>query len=914
MPGGLNISEQGRARSTLLRVGLLACIALLALIAPALAAGQTLHVTSSADGTGPGTLAGVIESATSGDTVVIDPGVEPLVSQAIPIDTGIVTGLTIEGQGARSTTISGGGKSRLFLIEPTNSSSSSSGAGGAGSPAVSFSGLTLADALSGSGAALVVDAPVSLTDVALVDNRADGAGGAIDDLGPSLTLTDVTADANRAFGVGGGVLYVGAGASATVVNSTLTGNLAGSGGALYNDGKLSLIDDTVAGNAATNEGGANNLDGTGPTTLQNTIVDNGPAATGPNCLGTSFVSAGGNLEDTSPSQCGLTQPSDLVGVDPLLGPLADNGGPTDTMALLPGSPAIGHIPAANCQSTVDQRGLPRPGVGKPACDIGAYEAQGAAVAVSCAPAPVADEQSSTCTATVTAPAGFPPPTPDGVVSFSSAGPGTFTPASVCTLAGSGATATCAVTYTPTAIGSGSHAVTATYGGNGSYPGSSGSTNLSVTPRPTSVAVTCSPAPVASGQTTTCTATVTDQLGAAAGPPAGVVTFSAGGSGTFGGGGACLLAGSGATASCSVPFTAGASGSPAVTAAYAGDGAHGGAGAAAAFVVIVSSKASTTLGLSCSPGTVAIGASTTCTVTVAPAHSGSSRAPTGSVVFSASGGKALSGGGTCTLTAKGAAGRCAVRYTLGSAANGTYTISAAYGGDSAYARGGAMTTVATPPVAGQAANISVISGTVLIKLPSSRTFVPALVGRVAADSALAPLKGSTLSVPMGSTINALKGKLALVTAGDYQPRTHRHRSLQRGTFSAGLFAVKQLTARQARRRLRRRRRLTGIPATILGLQTPIGAVAKAGCSRRHPPAKGAVRGITGDAIGLFETVAANSITIVHSALWNVQDRCGGSFTEVGRGHATVTPTRHAARHQHTVVVGPGQGVLIKGVFR
>ena len=92
------------------------------------------------------------------------------------------------------------------------------------------------------------------------------------------------------------------------------------------------------------------------------------------------------------------------------------------------------------------------------------------------------------------------------------------------------------------------------------------------------------------------------------------------------------------------------------------------------------------------------------------------------------------------------------------------------------------------------------------------------------------------------------------------------------------------------------------------------MARAGCHRLHAPTKGVVRSISGTATGLYETVAANSITIVRSAIWNVQDRCSGSFTEVGRGHATVTPTRHAKRHQHTVVVGPGQGVLIKGVFR
>ena len=58
-------------------------------------------------------------------------------------------------------------------------------------------------------------------------------------------------------------------------------------------------------------------------------------------------------------------------LDPLLGPLQDNGGPTFTHALLPGSPAIDHIPAENCEVTTDQRGVARPQGA--ACDIGAYE-------------------------------------------------------------------------------------------------------------------------------------------------------------------------------------------------------------------------------------------------------------------------------------------------------------------------------------------------------------------------------------------------------------------------------------------------------------------------------------------------------------------------------------------------------------
>jgi hypothetical protein len=72
------------------------------------------------------------------------------------------------------------------------------------------------------------------------------------------------------------------------------------------------------------------------------------------------------------TSCGLSQPTDLTNTDPMLARLADNGGPTETQALKPGSPAIDHggTSANGCPAT-DQRGVLRPQ--GPACDIGAFE-------------------------------------------------------------------------------------------------------------------------------------------------------------------------------------------------------------------------------------------------------------------------------------------------------------------------------------------------------------------------------------------------------------------------------------------------------------------------------------------------------------------------------------------------------------
>jgi hypothetical protein len=98
-----------------------------------------------------------------------------------------------------------------------------------------------------------------------------------------------------------------------------------------------------------------------------------------NCANSGTITdAGYNLEDDAAATCGFSSGNhDLVGSNPDLGTLAGNGGPTQTLALLSGSPAIDVIPATSplCQSpAADQRGVPRPMGAK--CDIGAYEYAG----------------------------------------------------------------------------------------------------------------------------------------------------------------------------------------------------------------------------------------------------------------------------------------------------------------------------------------------------------------------------------------------------------------------------------------------------------------------------------------------------------------------------------------------------------
>ena len=128
------------------------------------------------------------------------------------------------------------------------------------------------------------------------------------------------------------------------------------------------IRDSVSGNSATENGGALDIL-TGDLVLQSSILAYNTAPLGRTCSTTTTVgTAGHNLADDE--TCGLGGPDDRQGVDPLLGVLADNGGPTATRALLAGSPAVDTADPVGCPGT-DQRGTARPqGEG---CDVGAFE-------------------------------------------------------------------------------------------------------------------------------------------------------------------------------------------------------------------------------------------------------------------------------------------------------------------------------------------------------------------------------------------------------------------------------------------------------------------------------------------------------------------------------------------------------------
>ena len=211
-------------------------------------------------------------------------------------------------------------------------------------------------------------------------------GGGIYNAG-TLEVRDSTVSDNEAFQAGGGI-YNGGG-TLTVVNSTISGNVADYGAGISNEaGTLRLLNATVVLNDSAPllgqpPGGVVNR---ATAILANTVLaGNTSRNTFPDprqpveCGGAPFVSAGHNLVQ-APGGCSLVgdTATDVLEVDPLLGPLAANGGPTETHAPLPGSPTIdAGNPAApgsggDACPVDDQRGSPRPQAS--ACDIGAVEA------------------------------------------------------------------------------------------------------------------------------------------------------------------------------------------------------------------------------------------------------------------------------------------------------------------------------------------------------------------------------------------------------------------------------------------------------------------------------------------------------------------------------------------------------------
>jgi hypothetical protein len=405
-------------------------------LAPVQAA--NLVVTSPVDGT-LHSLRDVITLAQDGDTITFDTGsTGPAITLTLgPIT--VTRSITISGRGASNLRISGGSSGPIFdtavgskpgakisglkLAGTTNT-----GFGGAiyNTGILSIDNCVISGNTADFGGGIHNQGGVITIDACTITQNTANAGGALSNQGGTVTVNNSTISSNTATSQnGGGITTFGSDCPSSsgteaflfVNNSTLTGNSVqgnGLGGGLCNSlsGFAQLVNCTVTSNSspiagggidtnscaitfvisctvtgntcgtgAVGAGGVDNLSAEpGTVTLYNNIIAGNTGlgdCNGSLVNGVPTVTSGGHNLIQSPTFGFPAAASDIIGLDPLLLPLADNGGPTQTQALSCGSPALdaGDDSALGLSTflTGDQRGLPRKaGVH---VDIGAYELQ-----------------------------------------------------------------------------------------------------------------------------------------------------------------------------------------------------------------------------------------------------------------------------------------------------------------------------------------------------------------------------------------------------------------------------------------------------------------------------------------------------------------------------------------------------------
>jgi hypothetical protein len=325
------------------------------------------------------TIGHAISLALSGDSIIVAPA-------TYTENLSISISLRILGAGANTTIIDGGAKATVVNISQGN---------------VTLYGITIRNGAARYGGGISNGGNLSVIASTISRNKATirfclhnqtctALGGGIYNSN-SLTIGSSAVVGNSVEGLpisgcyialtscltyGGGIFNQG---KMIMSNSTVANNLSYSGsgsaygGGIFNQASAVISNGTVSGNSANRVGG---IYTSGSTTLQNSVVAGSSQG---NCYGT-MISNGYNL--SSDNSCNFNGRGDLNNHDPLLGPLQNNGGPTDTMALLPGSPAIDAGNPGGCTDgkgnllTTDQRGMPRPDKEDQAgCDIGAFESQ-----------------------------------------------------------------------------------------------------------------------------------------------------------------------------------------------------------------------------------------------------------------------------------------------------------------------------------------------------------------------------------------------------------------------------------------------------------------------------------------------------------------------------------------------------------
>jgi hypothetical protein len=333
----------------------------------------------------PGSLRDAIATTPPGGTVDFQPdlaGTITLTSGGLSI----AKDLTIAGPGADVITVSGNHRSTVFNVTGactaaiagltiTDGSNGGHGGGIQNFGTLTVTGCTVSDSLSNRGGGIANLATLTVIDSIISNNNsAVIVGGGIYNLGHTATVISSTLSGNSAEGGGGAIANESGGL--TVTTSTFSSNIAGgSGGAIQNAATTAIISNsTLSGNSVTAGYGfgAGLVGASTQTIIRNTIIAANHAASSPD-VGDSVNSQGHNLIGDGTGGSGYAD-TDLVGtadlpIDPVLGPLQDNGGPTLTQAVLPGSPALNAGDAAQL-GVADQRGVVRRG----GVNIGAYQA------------------------------------------------------------------------------------------------------------------------------------------------------------------------------------------------------------------------------------------------------------------------------------------------------------------------------------------------------------------------------------------------------------------------------------------------------------------------------------------------------------------------------------------------------------
>jgi predicted outer membrane repeat protein len=413
-----------------LRAGI--CFALVCAIAASVQA-NIITVTNTND-SGPGSLRQALADVNDGDTINFAawPGTIGLTSGELVVTRSI----TISGPGAENLAVNGNAMSRVLHI--------------ASGRTVTISGLTITNGRAfgfypnNEGAGVLNEyATVTLNNCTINENVAENDGGGVCNDGTGgaaiMSINNSTLSNNSAY-YGAGICNDGRMKGATLLqisSTTISNNSAGyDAGAILNiadtKGTTTLSNCTISGNSAPEHGGG--IYNHAALTVSNTTLTANSANFGSGLYNETAVSIGNTVLNAGTSGANifnnggtvtsrgynvssddgggyLNGPGDQINTDPLLGPLQDNGGPTFTHALLPGSPALNAgDPNFTPPPFFDQRGSGFDRVRNGRLDVGSYEEQALLNTPTPTSTPTATP-TATATATATAtPTATPTPT------------------------------------------------------------------------------------------------------------------------------------------------------------------------------------------------------------------------------------------------------------------------------------------------------------------------------------------------------------------------------------------------------------------------------------------------------------------------------------------------------------------------